>query len=222
MIWLRREDDDRWAITTRCLRLPFTWNEDRWRHLFVIGSGGGRRSFADSLEQPPNLQDSFQIVSPVFQDIEFQREANGSITALLVGQHGPHHFSASFRVTAWENPGMYITTVEVDVADRCKAPISALCSSYQVHGPNTVLLGEDHSAIRWTAEPDDYGVELTVDNRTPDSSDPRPSLNLGEKGRAGVLAQIVAPIVGNHLTHRWSYLWTFAQTSPSFPSVEAS
>ena len=55
--------------------------------------------------------------------------STASVQALLVGQSGPHHFSAVFTVA---ERGRRRSSIEVDVADRCRAPVEALASTYLV------------------------------------------------------------------------------------------
>ena len=55
--------------------------------------------------------------------------ADGASGALLIGQSGPHHFSAVVTV---RRDGATASSIEVDVADRCRAPVEVLASTYSV------------------------------------------------------------------------------------------
>lgn len=199
-------NDDGSAIETETLRLAFSWDGQRWSHLLVIGQGGGRRSFADTFEQPIDGADASRVVSPTFQELHVQEEP-GAILALLVGTHGPHHFSASFRVVEEDRDGRTATRVAVDVADRCRSPVAALASTYEVHDRRTSIVDGGPSRIAWRAlvgddEPFDVLLEPTA---------PGASLAIQPGSAAAQHVQILAPPT-DEPTRRWSYAWTFARS----------
>ena len=109
-------DGDRRSIATPGLRLAFRWQMDRWLHAVEVGPS--LRPVAWPIEGDPTRDDPSRVVSPAYQQLEFQ-EGGGGHQALLVGQSGPHHFSAVFTVRGGEKGA----EISVDVADRCRSPV---------------------------------------------------------------------------------------------------
>ena len=154
------ESDDEKSIVTPGLRLRFRWVGDRWTHAIDLGPGpelddgwpwsinpkmGQWITIAEAIEWKFSPDEPGKVSSPVFQDLQFHQDENATY-ALLVGQAGPHHFSASFRVwdefEARENRidisnGLegYFPSIDIDIADRCALPLVELASTYQIHAP---------------------------------------------------------------------------------------
>jgi hypothetical protein len=143
------------TIVTPELRLSFCRDEDRWCHLIEV------RPCERSSDRWPCLAEpagSFSwpgepgyIVNPVYQDIQVRRDG-AAVLVLAVGQAGTHHFSAAIQVTHhWLRPNAHdmhlsTSTLEFDVADRCRSPVFALESHYSVYTPPSILSlppGED-------------------------------------------------------------------------------
>src|SRR5579864_3678266 len=106
--------DDLRAIVTPGLRLAFRWTGDRWTHALEGGPESGRSVLAQAVES----NDLSRVVSPAYQQFHSQRTPE-TIQAMLLGQAGPHHFSAVFTVRELPEG----TDVAVDVADRCRAEV---------------------------------------------------------------------------------------------------
>ncbi len=152
MIAIEESEGER-SIVTPDLRLRFTWLGDRWTHAIDVGPGPWKVA-AESVEwsspeaTPPEY-------GPTFQTVHFQEVENG-VLALALGQAGPHHFSASFRVGrfVWEDQCLdprfpqkrSMSFVEVDVADRCRTPSGLLEARYEV-GAREYLLHLDVSSV---------------------------------------------------------------------------
>ncbi len=102
-----------------------------------------------SIEGDPERDDPTRVISPAYQQLQFQTDGPKIIQALLVGQSGPHHFSAVFAMEEAGKPdhvlwpdgafgGIYIG---IDVADRCREPVDALASTYNVAATSSNLVG---------------------------------------------------------------------------------
>jgi len=187
-------DGDLRSIATPTLRLAFRWVGDRWTHALEVGRDA-RVPIAWPIEGDPARDDPARVVSPAFQQLEFQ-EAGSGLQALLVGQSGPHHFSAVFTVE--ESGGG--AAVTVDVADRCRGPVEALASTYWVDAVSGDLVDADESAIRWSVAGGRLGFEATPPTRA----------QLSEAGRRATRVQATAPIVAGVHTHRCIYRWRWS------------
>jgi hypothetical protein len=217
LIWMM--DEDQCAIHTADLRLAFAWKGDRWSHLLVLGQGGQRRSFADSIEQPEG-GDPSRVLSPTFQDIHVQEERN-AIVALLIGKSGPHHFSGSFHVSESLSSGERRSVVIADLADRCLDPIDAVASTYQVHhfGVRSMLVDSGPTTARWTTEAEGTSVSLDVTGAsgTDDAGPQAGHLALAQPNLQHLWAQITAKRVSDLATRQWSYRWVITRPADSSP-----
>jgi hypothetical protein len=144
MVTIDDGDEER-SIVTPELRLKFRRLEDRWTHGIGIGPGPWL-TLAEAVEWTSAADDPTRVVSPTYQDIHIQQDG-ADVLALLVGQAGPHHFSASLRVShrVYDHErsrsfGLEYSNsrVEFDVADRCRAEVQALECNYVVHNPPVV------------------------------------------------------------------------------------
>ncbi len=89
-----------------------------------------------------DLEEHTRVVSPTYQQIHLEQDkAKGVVRAFLVGQSGPHHFSAAFEVA--ERP--HGAVIDVDVADRCRAPVEYLAATYAVEPSPGTWTSEDHA-----------------------------------------------------------------------------
>ncbi len=187
-------DGDRRSIQTPSLRLSFRWTGDRWAHAIEVRRPGVPDPVAvvRTIEGDPDRDDPARVVSPAYQQLEFQEGGTG-LRALLVGQSGPHHFSAVFAVE--EGPDR--VDIGVDVADRCRAPIEALACTYLVEATSGDLIDADPASIRWAIAPG----RLTLDPTAPSH------VQLSEGGRRATRAQAIAALAPGVQTHRCVYHW---------------
>lgn len=195
-------------------RLAFAWTGDRWSHEIEHAGPRDPRPLARSFEAAVDGFEAARIVSPAFQQINFQEAAGGNVQALLVGQAGPHHFSAVFDVEERAargdgdgEPGL--VRVKVEVADRCRFPVEFLASTYRVAADSGDLSGEmlvgGPPEMAW-----DFGP-----NRLEFVAPPPAQVAFSEDGRRGTRVQAVAgpaasppPGPGSAATtHRWTYYW---------------
>src|SRR4051812_13818211 len=100
------------TIWTERVQLHFQWGGDRWHHAISVRSEGEWNLVAYSNEHREGFDPPGKLTCPAYQQFHYQ-EAEGRSIALLVGQSGPHHLSASFEVE--ESPA--ISRIVVDVAD---------------------------------------------------------------------------------------------------------
>ena len=205
-------DGDRRMIVAGAFRLAFTWTGDRWTHaLEHLGQGASaHRTLALSFEGDADRDDLERVVSPAYQDLQFQ-ESEAGVMALLVGQSGPHHFSAVFEVSEPTVANVigrdplepeYNVTIKVDVADRCRVPVRSLASTYVVEAQSGDLdANSDSSVVSWKLESDDLAFAPKA-----------PALaSFAEAGRRATRVQAcVSPEPGSS-THRLIYHWVWRQ-----------
>jgi len=201
--------DDRQAIVAGDFRLTFRWAGDRWAHELEHRGPRDPRPLARSFEAAAEHDGPARVVSPAFQQLSFQ-EVGPKIQALLVGQSGPHHFSAVFEVEGrksrrsddWPYPeDPQTVAIKVEVADRCRAPVEGLASTYRVAADSGELSGEP---------PGDGPPELTWDlgpNRLGFVAPPPARVALAEDGRRATRVQAVAASPPGLSTYRWTYYW---------------
>ena len=193
MIDIADDDPSHRSIVTPRLRLTFEWTGDRWAHSLEWDRPGSiiARSVESDAERERDEPD--RIVSPAYQQLGFQRDG-ARVQALLVGQSGPHHFSAAFTVR--ETGGT--TAVEVDVADRCRSKVSDLACTYALSLTSSDLRDAGPSRIDWERD----GSRLTFE-----SAEPPARLALAEAGRNATRVQALASIRPETATQRWAYRW---------------
>ncbi len=148
------DGDEVRSIVTPELRLRFSRLGDRWTHAIDIRPGPWLL-LSEAVEWVSAAEDPTRVVSPTYQELHLQKDGAAAL-ALLVGQAGPHHFSASVRVTHRVRPHRkphdhgkeYSESLaEFDVADRCRTEVRALESSYLVYKPPVVTYLGDASDI---------------------------------------------------------------------------
>jgi hypothetical protein len=117
-----------------------------------------------------------------------------------------HHFSASVSLYRDQEAERFVV-LEIDVADRCRAPVSALAATYLVRLGSSELADASQHAITWSgfapeAAPGPRRLELRCD--------PPGSLALAEAGRNATRVQAVAAIDPAVFTHRLRYRWRWS------------
>ncbi|QDV37278.1 hypothetical protein [Tautonia plasticadhaerens] len=189
------ESDGRSAILASNCRLVFLWAGDRWRHALEVGAGDSYRTLASSME---GEADPTRVVGPAYQQMHLQHlpDQPEAIRAFLVGQSGPHHFSAVFTIS--EDEG--VARIDVEVADRCRAEVVALASTYVVDLPTSDLRDAGPAGVSWELSPGPSG-SLSIEADTPSRID------LREAGCRGVQVQAAARVEPGQATVSWSYSW---------------
>ena len=223
MISTERSETE-WSIFTTDIRLRFTRLNDRWTHAIEVGPGPWK-VVAESVEweetslAPP-------AYGPTFQELQFQ-EKKDEVIALALGQAGPHHFSASFRVyrREWEcdhfaDPRILQKRSEsfivVDMADRCKTAAAPPEARYLVGRREWMLyLGDSddtqgpkvRGCLVWEVSlPDNYGVNLLGEQG---SALPSSQLTITENSGGSTWDVSVAPSNPAHGgTNRLIYTWS--------------
>lgn len=191
-----------YSIGAPDFRLEFQWNGERWVHELVFLSAGGFSRVAQSFESDPGRDDPRRVVSPTYQQLETQDGPEGQ-GALLLGQFGPHHFSAVFAV---RDHGQGVE-VKVDVADRCRAPLDALASTYTVFLPSGDLIEAAPERVVW-APNSTSGTRLQFDGLGSSR------VVIAEGGRQGIRVQADAKIDPSTSTQRCIYRWHWLRPAP--------
>jgi hypothetical protein len=142
------------------------------------------------------------VVSPVYQEIhrhEIATDPIGSLCVLLTGRLHQHHFSAAVHLFHDPNDPSY-AVLEIDVADRCRSPVSSLAATYLVRLGSGALADAHPQKITWRESTE---TTLDLDLRC----DPASVLGLAEAGRTATRVQAVAAIDPMVFTHRLRYCW---------------
>jgi hypothetical protein len=197
MIEIVERDDER-SVVSPTSRLIFRRDGKRWSHAIEVAGFG---SFAESVEADPSRDDPRRVVSPTYQELHFERRGH-AVLALLVGQYGPHHFSAAIRVEEHEGDGPPGMSLLVDAADRCRSEVHALAATYVARTPIGMLRAATDRDISWDLRSAE--VKLGV------GGEGGSTVSLAESAGSASLAQIVAGIVPGRATHRLIYRWTVA------------
>ena len=200
-------DGDRRLIVAGRFRLAFRWTGDRWDHGIedLARDRSTHRVLAWSLEGDPGRDDPARVVSPAYQQLQFQEDGS-TLQALLVGQSGPHHFSAVFAVDEIPDPDVpgrphavrpHRVTIRVDVADRCRGPVEALGATYTVDARSDDLIDANPTVAAWDFGPD----RLTFAAVEP------AQVSLAEAGRRATQIQALAGRSEGASTRRFLYSW---------------
>jgi hypothetical protein len=191
---------DRQELVTPHLRLRFDWLLDRWIHAIDLLRAGAWECVLESVESPPDEVLGGRVVSPAYQQSRLETGQRGT-QVLLLGQSGHHHFSAVFSMTELNDS----VRVEVDIADRCREPVSSLSATYRLNLPATAIECADASLATWRTI--DLGGSLDFGSFGPASD--RSRIVLAESGRR-MLAQAESAAAPSGRTHRLYYFWRFA------------
>jgi hypothetical protein len=174
-------------VVAEGFRLVFLWDVDRWAHALIAGPEGQGKLLVRSFAREATADDPRQVAEPAFQQLHFQHERNAAL-ALLVGQSGSHHFSASFRIV--EDAAVW---VEVDVADRHTrasdhGPLPLACP-YVVDLPFASLQEASHKLAVWACREPQGRLSVAAQD-----SAPTPTLIISSE--ASSHASLVQPIAG--------------------------
>ncbi len=210
-IW--QQTDGRFVIDGPGGRVVFVRTDDRWTHqLLFQGSpetGAGSAALVSTVEVEPGSEDPTRIVSPVYQELqrhEFIGDHIRGVCVLLTGHMHQHHFSASVSLYR-DQEAERVVVLEIDVADRCRAPVLALAATYLVRLGSSELAAAGQHAITWSGSAPDANsgpkrLELRCDSPG--------SLALAEAGRNATRVQVVAAIDSTVFTHRLRYRWRWS------------
>jgi len=208
-----QQADDRFVIDGPGGRVTFVRTDDRWTHhlAFRAGpeTGAGSSALVSTVEDEPGREDPTRIVSPVYQELqrhEFVGDHIRGVCVLLTGHMHQHHFSASVSLYRDQEAERFVV-LEIDVADRCRAPVSALAATYLVRFGSSELADAGQHAITWSgsapeAEPGPQRLELRCDSPG--------SVALAEAGRNATRVQVLAAIDPTVFTHRLRYRWRWS------------
>jgi hypothetical protein len=199
------EAEDRRTIAALGLRLTFFRVGERWSHSLEVGEGTGpilADGLAEVVESDPDRDDRSRVVSPTYQDVQ-EHPLPGGIRLLLTGQSTPHHFSAV--VTARRDAAG--VTIEFDVADRCREPVTTLGAMYLVRLGSSELIDAGTDRVAWEGETLGAG-------RLQFAADDPASVSLAEAGRRAARVQALARIVPTERTQRLLYRWRWSPSAP--------
>jgi len=200
-LWELRQTDDLVTIRTPAVRIVFRRAEDRWIH--EIGPVEGPPSIA-TLESGSGPEASARVLSPVYQEVQHHAfdDDDHRVRLLLTGLMDKHHFSAVLTVSTNDDG----TSVDFDVADRCRADVTSLAATYDVRLAAGDLEAVDASSARWT-DPNG-GDDWTITAAEP------ARLAIAERGPRAIQAQVLATLAPPGVfTHRLRYGWSLASRS---------
>ena len=201
-LWKLEQNDELVTIRTPAVRIVFRRAADRWSH--EVGPDDGPARVA-SLESEADPADASRVLSPVYQEVQHHAfdDDERRVRLLLTGLLDRHHFSAVLTVSVDEGGA---TTIDFDVADRCREPVASLAATYDVSLGAGELFQADGTSVRWAGGP--LG-EAELAMVAADGA----SLALAERGPRAVQAQVLASLAPGAFTHRLRYRWTWAVRS---------
>jgi hypothetical protein len=189
------QSEDRTAMCALGMRVVFARMGALWTHSVFLPPD-------DDLER----NDPARIVSPVYQEIHrHESPRDEALCLLLTGTLFKHHFSAVVSLTTDPDrpDGLML---DVDVADRCRAPVENLAATYTVRLDSGALADAGPRAILWDKSGPGAG-RLELDAVAPST------LALAEAGRTATRVQILAAIQPGSYTHRLHYRWRWTSNS---------
>jgi hypothetical protein len=190
-------------------RLALAFQRDpehaRWSHAVSLSDQADLSSpIASSLEWHTESESAEhdRVLSPVYQDLRVERQADGSAIVFALGKSGPHHFASTFHMTLGDQTQAHSETrIEIDVADRCSTPFEWLAATYAIHAPASRLAWATDSGASWEW-PASHG--LLVLESAPATADNQ-QCAVAEAGRAACRAQIITPANPRKATQRLIY-----------------
>ena len=209
------------TVIASCCQLRFWWHEDRWKHEIVSTGPAESLPRVAAVEMATDLDAHARVVSPAYQQIHLEQDkTRGVVRAFLVGQSGPHHFSAAFEVA--DRP--HGAVIDVDVADRCREPVEYLAATYLIEPSAGAWSAETDSdsaaAAAGPAVPARAALVLTCEHphsRLAFEADHPGRHAAEEAGHGAVRVQALAHTRAEDQTHRFRYRWRWT-TDPS-PSI---
>lgn len=177
---------DNMTLSAGGLAVAFRRLDDRWTHAILVDSAPIAAATEVDAAEPS------RVVSPTYQEVRL----HGTDSALLMGQAGPHHFSAVFRLVGTAGGA----TLEVDVADRCRRPVEFLAATYLVERTSSDLIDAGPMAIEWGVDRGQLRLEAAGAGR----------VGLAEAGRRATRAQAEGVVSPASHTHRLAYRWAWS------------
>lgn len=207
--WDEVERGDAFAIRGPRERITLARTSGRWAHRIELGSGvsGETSPLITTVEVDPEQADPERVVSPVYQELhrhEFAGDECRGVCVLLTGHQFQHHFSAALSVFRDPDDPQSVV-LDVDLADRCRAPVASLAASYALRLDGGSLIDAGESAITWRVP--DLGPGF---DRLELRCDAPGTLALSERGRAATRVQILAGLHPTFFTHRLRYRWRWS------------
>jgi hypothetical protein len=205
-----QQTEDRCVINGPRARITFARIDDRWTHHLAFraesSAGDDFVALVSTIEAEPDGGDPARIVSPVYQELqrhEFAGDHVRGICVLLTGHLHQHHFSAAVTLFRDQESERFVV-LEIDVADRCRAPVSVLAATYLVRLGSSELADAGPHVITWSVPAPDAGsgpkgLELRCDSPG--------TVALAEAGRNATRVQALAAIDPAVYTHRLRYRW---------------
>jgi hypothetical protein len=148
--------------------------------------------------------DPARVVNPVYQELvkhELPRDHGPGLCLLLTGSAFQHHFSAVFSLyREGLSPGLIV--LDVDLADRTRAPIQLLAATYAVHHATgrPGLVDASPTAVAWRGGPLGEGtLELLAE--------PPARLGRPEARPSSTSVRIEARVDPKTFTQRLHYRW---------------
>jgi hypothetical protein len=199
------ESDERIVISGWGLTAVFTRTGERWTHLLRAGITAAM-DVALAVESDTECDSSSRVVSPVYQEVHRHKlTGDGRRCLLATGRTFEHHFSAAVSLGCDLNASGS-TSVDFDVADRCRTPVESLAATYLVRLDGGALVGADQTRIAWDVSGENPGrLELLVDLPA--------TLALAEAGRQAARVQVLAAVQLGGFTHRFRYRWSWTTVS---------
>jgi hypothetical protein len=177
----------------------FHWDRDRWVHYLELDDMGRTFGIAQTVEGDHDRDDPAHVVSPVYQQLELKPETEAR-RALLMGQSGPHHFSAVFEFRETREA----VALEVDVADRCRAQIATLACTYQMSLAPKSLVSAGGEHMMWRAQlPSGALGEFRLEG------EPSTTVTHSDRAGHGAVVQACASVRRTNQTHRCCYRWSY-------------
>jgi hypothetical protein len=208
-----QQSDDRCVIAGPGGQIVFVRSKDRWTHHLDLRAGSEVEAEATALvsavESEPGLDDPTRVVSPVYQELqrhEFIGDQIRGVCVLLTGHMHQHHFSASVSFCREQAEAGFVK-FEMDVADRCRARVSALAATYLIRFGSGELADAGRHAILWRGS---SPAAVLGPDRLELRCDSPGSLALAEAGRIATRVQVFAAIDPTVFTHRLRYRWRWS------------
>lgn len=201
--WHADASGDRFVIRGPLARITLLRTADRWTHELALGPGvdaDATPPLIQTEETAPDHADPTRIVSPVYQELQrhlFAGDGGRGICVLLTGHLFQHHFSAAVSFSRDPADPRRIV-LDVDLADRCRAPVASLAATYLVRLGGGDLADANDTSVTWSVAGLDR-LELTCDIPG--------RLALAEAGRTATRVQALAGLHPTLFTHRLRYRW---------------